>query len=193
VQLATAALGHNLPVASVRFGAACYLRRNPLLLTTRISSASTPDMATPSEIAEKFSQIDAHDDTVEGFSFHPAAKRGAKSKVTVALFRHWQGTRRTVTFSDCQNVDFVIDCEVLRDNMPNSTCVLEATAELDSVEAVMRRHRRSWNVSYDKSIDPMPAKLESATNSVLFRVRLFGGTLVVIARTFSIKRLPTRP
>ena len=147
-------------------------------------------MPTPAEIAEKFRKIDAHDDTVEGFAFHPAVKRGSKSKVTVTLFRHWEGTRRVLTFSDCQNLDLVVDSDVLRDNAPNSTAAVEATAEGSEVEAVMRRHRRAWNVSYEKTIDPMPKKLASADRSVLFRVRLFGGNLVVVARFFTIKRLP---
>ncbi len=147
-------------------------------------------MPTPSQIAEKFRMIDAHDDTVEGFAFHPAAKRGAKSKVTVNLFRHWEGTRRLLTLSNCQNVDLVIDSDVLRGNAPNNTAVFEATSESSEVEAVMRKHRRAWNVSYERSIDPMPMKLAVADRSVLFRVRLFGGNLVVVARSFKVKRLP---
>ncbi len=146
-------------------------------------------MPTPSQIAEKFRTIDAHDDTVEGFVLHPAEKRGAKSRVEVTLFRHWQGTRRVLTFTDCRNVNLVVDGDVLRGNAPNNTAVLEASADVAEMETIMRRHRRSWNVTYEKSIDPMPAKLASAGNNVLFRVRLFGGVLVVVARTFTIKRL----
>jgi len=37
-------------------------------------------MPTPAEIAEKFRKIDAHDDTVEGFAFHPAVKRGTNPR-----------------------------------------------------------------------------------------------------------------
>ena len=146
-------------------------------------------MPTPSQIAEKFSLIDAHDDTVEGFVLRPAEKRGAKSRVEVTLFRHWQGTRRVLTFTDCRNVDLVVDGDVLRGNAPNNTAVLEASADVAEMETIMRRHRRSWNVTYEKSIDPMPSKLASVGSSVLFRVSLFGGVLVVVARTFTIKRL----
>ena len=58
-------------------------------------------MLTPAEIAEKFCLIDAHDDTVEGFAFHPAVKRGAKFNVTFTLFGHWAGSRRVLTLSNC--------------------------------------------------------------------------------------------
>ena len=149
-----------------------------------------PDMPTPTEIADKFNQIDVHDDTVEGFTFHPAEKRGAKAKVEVTIFRHWLGTRRVLTFTDCRNLDLVVDGDVLRGNAPNNTAVVEATADAGEIVAVMRRHRRSWNVSYEKTIDPMPGKLAAAGSSVLFRVRLFGGVLVVVARSFTVKRLP---
>lgn len=147
-------------------------------------------MPTPAQIAEKFNALDAHDDTVERFVFHPAEKRGAKAKVDVTLFRHWLGIRRVLTFTDCRNLDLVVDGDVLRGNAPNNTAVLEATADADQIVAVMRRHRRSWNVSYEKTIDPMPGKLAAAGSSVLFRVRLFGGVLVVVARSFTVKPLP---
>ena len=147
-------------------------------------------MPTPSQIADKFNLIDAHDDTVEGLVFHPAEKRGAKAMVEVTLFRHWLGTRRMLTFTDCRNLDLVVDGDVLRGNTPNNTAVLEATADIAEIVAVMRRHRRSWNVSYDKTIDPMPGKLAAAGSNVLFRLRLFGGVLVVVARSFRVKRLP---
>ena len=146
-------------------------------------------MPTTSQIAEKFIQIDAHDDTVEGFAFHPAEKRGAKAKVNVTLFRHWQGTRRVVTFNDCANVEVVIDGDVLRDNAPNNTHSFQSSADPDKVEAAMRKHRRTWNVKYDESIDPMPTKTSKVGDYVLFKVRLFGGNLLVVARNFAIKPL----
>ncbi len=149
-----------------------------------------PDMPTPTQIAEKFNLIDVHDDTVEGFEFHPAEKRGSKAKVEVTLFRHWLGTRRMLTFTDCRNLDVLVDGDVLRVNAPNNMAVLEATADVDEIVALMRRHRRSWNVTYDKTIDPMSDKLAAAGSSVLFRVRLFGGVLALVARSFTVKRLP---
>lgn len=147
-------------------------------------------MPTPTQIAEKFNLIDVHDDTIEGFVFHPAEKQGSKAKVEVTLFRHWLGTRRMLTFTDCRNLDLLVDGDVLRGNTPNNTAVLEATADVDEIVALMRRHRRSWNVTYDKTIDPMPGKLAAAGSSVLFRVRLFGGVLALVARSFTVKRLP---
>lgn len=148
-------------------------------------------MPTPTEIAEKFSRVDVHDDTIESFTFHPAPERNAraKAKVTVTLFRQWTNTHRILTLTDCRNIDFVVDADVLKDNSPINTALLEATADVDAIEAVMRKQKREWNVSYEKSIDPMPAKLTGAGRHVIFRVQLFGGRLVVVARSFNIKRL----
>lgn len=146
-------------------------------------------MLTPIQIAEKFAAIDAHDDTVEGFSFHPPAKRGSKSKVNVTLFRHWKNTRRLFTFTGCANIEVVVDSDVLKDNAPNNTYSLEATADASEIEAVMRRQKKSWNVSYERSIDPMPGKLTNTSKLVLFRVRLFGGSLIIVARSFTVRRL----
>lgn len=146
-------------------------------------------MPTPTEIAQRFAAIDAHDDTAEGITFRPAAKRGSKAKVEVVLFRHWRNTRRLVTFTGCANYEVVLDSDVFRDNAPNNTCSFEATAEQGDIEAVIRRQRKAWNVSYERSIDPMPKKLANASKLVLFRIRLFGGILLVVARSFTIKRL----
>jgi hypothetical protein len=146
-------------------------------------------MPTTSQIAEKFTRTDIHDDTVEGFAFHPAEKRGAKAKVNVTLFRHWKGSRRLLTFNDCANVEVVIDGDVLRDNAPNNTHSFQGSADPDLVEAAMRKHRRTWNVKYDKSIDPMSTKTSKVGEYVLFKVRLFGGNLLVVARKFTIKQI----
>jgi len=47
----------------------------------------------------------------------------------------------------------------------------------------------SWNVSYQRSIDPLPSKLKAANQMVLFRVRLFGGVLSILGRTYTIRRI----
>ena len=146
-------------------------------------------MLTPAQIAAKFEAIDAHDDTVEGFSFHPPTKRSGKASVTLTLFRHWENKRRLVTFTGCTNIETIVDTDVLKDNAPNNTCSFEARADVAEIEGVMRRQKKSWNVSYEKSIDPLPRKLTNTSNLVLFRVRLFGGSLVVVAKSFAIKRL----
>lgn len=146
-------------------------------------------MLSPNQIVAKFEAVDAHDDTVEGISFHPPAKRGGKSSVTVTLFRPWENTRRLVTFTDCANIETIVDSDVLKDNAPNNTCSFEARADAAEIEALMRRQKKSWNVSYEKSIDPLPKKLTKAPNLVLFRIRLFGGSIVIVAKSFSIKRL----
>ncbi|WP_018608266.1 hypothetical protein [Uliginosibacterium gangwonense] len=144
-------------------------------------------MQPPHQIAEKFSSIDAHDDTVEGFSFIPATKRGKKAKLEVTLFRHWEGKRRLLTFTNCANIQLVLDADVLLDNAPNNTCALQATADSNEVTALMRKHKSAWNVSYQKRVDPLNGKLDVADKCVLFRVRVFGGVLQIIARSFSVR------
>lgn len=147
-------------------------------------------MISPAQIAAKFEAIDAHDDTIEGVSFHPPAKRRGKASVTITLFRHWENTRRLVTFTGCTNIETIVDTDVLKDNAPSNTCSFEARADAAEIEAVMRRQKKFWNVSYEKCIDPLSTKLTNTSKLVLFRVRLFGGSLVVVAKSFSIKRLP---
>ena len=146
-------------------------------------------MKSPALIAEKFNAIDAHDDTLESFLVNPASGRRRKASVEVTLFRHWKNKRRVITFIDTANVELVVDATVLYDNGPSNTAGLSATTDMKELESVIRRHKKTWNVRYDKSLDPTPAKFLSISNLVLFKVRLFGGTALILARSFNIKSI----
>jgi hypothetical protein len=148
-------------------------------------------MRTPTEIADSFSEIDAHDDTIEAVNIVPAAGRSS-CKVVLTLFRHWENKRRLLQFTGCANVSFRADTTVLFDNAPNNTRSLEATTSVDEIVKLMRSQKKDWNVGYEKCIDPLPAKLAAATSYVLFRVRLFGGILEVIAKSYKISGLGSR-
>lgn len=148
-------------------------------------------MQTPTEIANSFSSIDVHDDTIEAVNVIPAAGR-ASCKIGITFYRHWENKRRLLQFTGCANISFRADATVLLDNAPNNTCGLEASASVDEIMKFMRSHKKDWNVTYQKSIDPLSTKLASATSYVLFRVRVFGGILEVLAKSFKITRLTLR-
>jgi len=141
------------------------------------------------DIAEKFRCINAHDDTVEGFEFVPAKNRRSAAKVVVTLFRHWQNRRYQVVFSGCANFQVVLDADVLLGNAPNNTACFDASTDVAALEKLVRRHRQMWNVTYQKSIDPLALKLAALDNLLLFKVNMFGGVLQIAARNFSIRRV----
>jgi hypothetical protein len=149
-------------------------------------------MPTPGQIAAKFAAIDAHDDTVEGFVVLSPTGRRKQAQLEVTRFRHWENKRRIIRFANCVNIGMALDAEVVANNWPINTHSLDATVDRAEIESIMRRHKRSWHVRYDKSIDPFPAKLSAAKSYVLFRVRLFGGMLEVLARSFTIRRMHDR-
>ena len=146
-------------------------------------------MKSPEDLAERFRSIDAHDDTVEGFAFHPALRRGGSAEVSVTLFRYWEGKRRELRFKRCANFEVTLDSDVLAGNAPCNTSHLWATADPVAISRVMKRHENEWNVEYEESIHPLPAKLSIADKHVLFQVRVFGGVLTVVATSFTIKAL----
>jgi hypothetical protein len=148
-------------------------------------------MRTNLDIAAVFNNLDVHDDTVEGFAFRPALNRRSLACVEIILCRRWQNMRRKLSFSGCANFEVVIDADVLQDNAPSNTGYLEANANLGDIDLLLKKHKKSWNVEYEKSIDPSTAKSTRARKLVLFRVRLLGGYLLVLARSFTIKRIPT--
>ena len=149
-------------------------------------------MTETSEIASAFSEIGIHDDTIESIIIFPA--EGRKScKVTLTLFRHWENKRRLLQFIDCKNIKFSVDMTILFDNAPNNTWGTEASASLDETVKLIRLQKKQWNVSYQKSIDPLPKKLASASKFLLFRVFFFGGILEVVAKSYKFTNLSNRP
>lgn len=146
-------------------------------------------MVTRVQLVERFERLDVHDDTVEEIRFLPGSKRKRSATVEVSLYRHWEGKHRILRFLGCANHEILLDADTLRDNAPNNTCSAEASISDKEIASRMRRHRRVWNVSYEKSIDPMNTKGAKLPDLVLFRLRMFGGNLEVIARSFSIRRV----
>jgi hypothetical protein len=146
-------------------------------------------IATPSSRAERFNSLDVHDDTVEAVQLLPGASRRESTKFQVTLFRRRENKRRLLTFHGCENIQMVVDATVLAGNGPSNTCDASASADPEAIASLMRGQRRFWNVTYQKSIDPMSAKLDRAADLVIFRLRMFGGTLNIVARTFTIRRV----
>jgi hypothetical protein len=156
----------------------------------------------PRDIAAAFAAIDVHDDTFEEVHFLPAKNRRVLPTLEVILYRHWEGTRRLLRFSRCANVELLVDTNTLFDNAPSNTSCFEATADRAAIEKVIRRHARSWNVSYKVSevltvegaspkwwIHPLASELSAADRLVLFRIQLFGGVLSALAPGFTLKRV----
>ena len=143
----------------------------------------------PSAIVAKFVTIDVHDDTVESVTFVPATSKRSSAKVRVTLFRHWKRRRRTLEFSGCTNVQFIVDADVLLDNAPSNTSGVAASAQVAAVRGLMNRHKSAWGVRYDRAIDPLPQKLKAANALTIFRVQFFGGKLEVVARNYRLRLL----
>lgn len=146
-------------------------------------------MKSPESVAERFRNIDVHDDTVEGFVFHPAPRRGGSTEISVTLFRYWESKRREIRFKRCANFEITLDCDVLAGNAPCNTSHSWATTDPAVISNLMKRQEKEWNVEYENSIHPLPAKLSSVDKHVLFQIRIFGGVLTVIAESFIIKTL----
>jgi hypothetical protein len=143
----------------------------------------------PKLIASEFVKIDIHDDTVESFSILPAKNKRESAKIEIVLFRYWKKRRRLLQFSNCANIIFSADADVLLGNAPCNTRGQVATADVNEIKKIMELQKRSWNVTYQRSIDPLGPKLKLAKNYTLFRVEFFGGTLEVVAKSYKLKNL----
>jgi len=149
-------------------------------------------VASLSHIASRFGKLDVHDDVVESVEVIPAKRRGLGCTVQVTLFRPWLRKRRLLRFTNCANVGITIDATVLVDNLFGNTSRAEASTKVSEIRAVMRRHNPFVNVTYERTIDPFPPKLAAAGTFAVFRLYLFGGTLELVAKSFSCRQLTIR-
>jgi hypothetical protein len=137
----------------------------------------------------RFSRLDIHDDTIENVTFYPAATRRSSATVEVVFYRHWEQRRRQITFNGCSNFEVIVDADILADNAPSNTSSATATSERDTIERVLRRHKRNWNVDYAPTISRQGMKSRKASACGLFRLQYFGGIMLVLARSFTIKTI----
>src|SRR5262245_34035822 len=126
-------------------------------------------MATPTELAERFWQLDFHDDTLVDIRIHPPQPRGKDGRrvgrgeasvVEVQFFRYWENLRRTIRFIGCANLRVAMDFDVLARNLPPNTSCVRAHTNREEIEALVRSQEGEWDVTYEPvSASPLQEKL----------------------------------
>ncbi len=146
-------------------------------------------MHTPKAIAERFSELDFHDDTFVSLTVLPAQKRGDVTgsviELRLALYRSQK--KRLVQFIGCANLRAGLDFDVLANNFPPNTSFVGSHVDGQLMRKLMQTQKRDWDVEYESMRSPLDDKLEVMAELVCFRVQFFGGAVEIIAREFLIE------
>jgi hypothetical protein len=146
-------------------------------------------MPTAKDIAERFRDLDFHDDTFVGMSILPTQTRGdvAGSAIEIRLAPPHRQTERVLQFIACANLRVALDFDVLASNLPPNTSRVDAHVDTALMRELMQSQKRDWDVGYGTGRSPLDNKLDGVDELVCFRVQFFGGVVEVIAREFLIE------
>jgi hypothetical protein len=146
-------------------------------------------MRTPQEIAEKFNELNIHDDTLAGVKVLPSQKPkcGGESVVEVRLIRNSAENSMAIQFTECANLRIAMDFDVLAGNLKPNTSGSDAHTDVEQIRDLMRAQEVDWDVGYGGfSSSPLWRKMGVANELVFFRVQFFGGVVEVIARDYKV-------
>lgn len=148
-------------------------------------------MHTPMVIAERFSELDFHDNTFVSMRVLPAQTRGdtTGSVIEIKLLQYPKQQTRVLRFLGCANLRVGIDFDVLAGNLPPNTSGISSHVDANLMRELMQSQKRDWNVRYEgaKVRTPLDIKLDSLGELVCFRVQFFGGAVDIVAREFLVE------
>lgn len=150
-------------------------------------------MHTSKAIAERFSELDFHDDTFVSMTVLPAQTRDdvTGSVIELRLSPNHSQKKRLVQFIGCANLRVELDFDVLASNFPPNTSRVESHVDAGLMRELMHSQKRDWDVGYGSMRSPLDYKLDAMDELVSFRVQFFGGVVEIIAREFLIEDVET--
>jgi hypothetical protein len=145
-------------------------------------------MHTAKAIADRFRDLNFHDDTFVSMNILPAQTRNdfTGSVIEIQLSPYQSETRRVLQFIGCANLRVGLDFDVLAGNLPPNTSRADAHVDANLMRELMQSQKHDWDVGYGSMRSPLDAKLEVMDELVCFRVQFFGGAVEIIAREFLI-------
>lgn len=141
-------------------------------------------MPTREAIAERFRNLDFHDDTFVNLTVLPAQRpeEALKSVVEIRLHQHVVKNLWVIRFSGCTNLRVAMDFDVLVGNAPINTSRVDAHTRSERLHDFMKSQEQDWDVHYSPGMSsPLDWKLNALDELVFFRVQFFGGAVDVIA------------
>lgn len=142
-------------------------------------------------LVEKFNSLDFHDDGLKSVKIHPLNKRASSPSIDLEFRDDATGATKLLSFRGCGNLRYVMDFDVLAANWFAQTEKGAAISDTGRMQKFVRAQIPHWHVTYmppSPKDKPIRKKLSSLRNYALFRVTFFGGTVEVLAKSFTLRR-----
>ena len=141
-------------------------------------------------IAEKFNKLDFHDDGLSSIKVHSLDKKKNSVTIDFELRDDSSGATKLLSFRGCGNIRYIMDFDVLASNWFAQTERAASTSDAERMEKFVRTQVPHWRVTHmppSPKDKPIRKKLSSLNDYVLFKLTFFGGTVEVLARSFTLK------
>jgi|ERR1700722_5448296 hypothetical protein len=142
--------------------------------------------------ANRFNNLDLHDEGLVSVKIHPPSSRRNSTRIAFGLKDDSKGAMKEVSFQGCANFQFAADFDVLARNWHfGNLKVGSADSDVDRMRNFVASHLQHWRTSYETPSprnEPIKKKLASIRGYTLFRLAFFGGTAIILAKGYRIKR-----
>jgi hypothetical protein len=146
------------------------------------------------EVVGRLQSLDFHDDAVLATRVVPAPSFRHSARFELELAEYGTSQPRTLVFRGCENIKLDVDLAVLTDNAFGAVAEVTASIEDIVIRSLVAEQGNRLNITYEDSkgqvveFERRNSKLVDPSSLVLFTVRLYGGTIEIVARDFALKR-----
>ncbi|MGH9712236.1 MAG: hypothetical protein ACRD5M_02945 [Candidatus Acidiferrales bacterium] len=142
------------------------------------------------QVTKRFTRLDFHDDNLRLVTIHPPKTRHDTTTMEFEFEDDETGAKKLLSFHSCGNVRFLMDFDVLADNWFAQTKGLHASANAQEMRKIISSQLAHWRTSYMPPLPPdkpVRKKLNSIRKSRKFKIKFFGGTVEILAKSFKLK------
>lgn len=143
----------------------------------------------------QFGKLNLHDDSLKFIAIHPGARGKGGARIDFGFADYRSGSPKSVSFRGCANLRCILDFDVLATNWFAQTEGVLCSDDARRMERFVRAQAAHWHTRY---MPPMPKdqpirkKLASIRKFQLFKIKFFGGTFEVLAKSCVTNRSKTQ-
>jgi hypothetical protein len=142
------------------------------------------------KIGRTFQLLDLHDDNLLSVTIFPPRTKVNAAEVVLELEDDVSQDAKSVRFIGCGNLRVNMDFDVLANNYFAQTDVTACEIDAKRMKQFVRAQTPHWRVKYmspSPKYLPIRKKLSRIGSYRLFKVSFFGGTVEVLAKSFSVQ------
>lgn len=133
--------------------------------------------------------LNLHDDNLVSIKVSLSKGRANTTRIEFLFCADSTGKAKLLSFKHCANFRYIMDFDVLTANWFAQTEMFESEADPTKMRRFVQTQVPHWHVRYmppQPKDKPIREKLSSIRSYSLFRIRFFGGTAEILAKSLSL-------